>query len=63
MKNISHYIEQVKRKVLIVEDEQINQQILSFILEKDYEVLLADNGQEALDLFDNRTIKSLWLQC
>ena len=50
MKNISHYIEQVKRKVLIVEDEQINQQILSFILEKDYVVLLADNGQEALDL-------------
>lgn len=50
MKNISHYVQQFKRKVLIVEDEQINQQILSFILEKEYEVVLANNGQEALDI-------------
>ena len=50
MKNISNYVQHVKRKVLIVEDEVINQQILSFILEKEYDVLLAGNGQEALDI-------------
>ncbi len=50
MKNISNYVQHAKRKVLIVEDEVINQQILSFILEKEYDVLLAGNGQEALDI-------------
>ena len=50
MKNISHYIQQAKRKILIVEDEIINQQILSFILEKEYDVISANNGQEALDI-------------
>ena len=50
MKNISHYVQQAKRKVLIVEDEIINQQILSLILEQEYEVLTASNGQEALDV-------------
>lgn len=50
MKNISNYVKQAKRKVLIVEDEVINQQILSFILQKEYDILLADNGQNALDI-------------
>ena len=50
MKNISNYVQHVRRKVLIVEDEEINQQILSFILDKEYDVLLANNGQEALDI-------------
>lgn len=50
MKNISHYVQQAKRRVLIVEDEEINQQILSMILEQEYEVLLANNGQDALDI-------------
>lgn len=54
MKNISHYVQQVKRKVLIVEDEQINQQILSFILQNEYDVLLANNGQEALDILNKQ---------
>ena len=53
MKNISNYVQHVKRKVLIVEDELINQQILSFILEKEYEVMLAGNGQIALDILAN----------
>ena len=51
MKNISHYVQQAKRKVLIVEDEVINQQILSFILQQEYDVLLANNGQEASTIF------------
>lgn len=50
MKNISNYVQQVKRKVLIAEDEFINQQILSNILEQEYDVLLAGNGQEALNI-------------
>ena len=50
MKNISNYVQHVKRKILIVEDEVINQQILSMILENEYDVLLASNGQDALDI-------------
>ena len=52
MKNISNYIQHVRRKVLIVEDEVINQQILSMILEKDYDVLVANNGKEALGVLN-----------
>ena len=52
MKNISNYVQHVKRKVLIVEDEFINQQILSMILAQEYEVLLANDGQEALDILN-----------
>ena len=40
----------MKRKVLIVDDEEINRLILQNILEPDYEVVLASNGKEALDV-------------
>ncbi|MCR4597622.1 MAG: hypothetical protein K5678_01160 [Acetatifactor sp.] len=40
----------VKRRILIVEDEEINRLILSNILEKEYDVLTATNGQEALEI-------------
>lgn len=50
MKNISNYVEHAKRKILIAEDEVINQQILAMILQSEYDVLLADNGQRALDI-------------
>ena len=53
MKNISNIIQHVKRKILIAEDEFINQQILSMILQNEYEVILANNGQEALDILQN----------
>ena len=39
----------LKRHILIVEDEHINQMILGNILEKDYEVLYASDGVEALE--------------
>lgn len=39
-----------KKKVLIVEDEIINREILKRILSDDYEVLEASNGSEALDI-------------
>ena len=50
MKNISNYVQHVKRTVLVVEDEVINQQILSMIVQQEYDVLLAVNGQNALDI-------------
>ncbi len=40
----------VRRKILIVEDEPINQELLSTILEEDYEILLASDGGEALQV-------------
>lgn len=39
-----------KKKLLIVEDSVINQQLLVMILKDDYETLTAGNGQEALDI-------------
>ena len=38
-----------KRRVLLVEDERINQEMLSFILADTYEVVLAGTGAEALE--------------
>ena len=37
-----------RRLILVVEDEEINRDILGMILEKDYEVIFAENGEEAL---------------
>lgn len=41
-------IKKIKRTILIVDDEIINQEILKEILGNDYEILTADNGIEAL---------------
>ena len=41
-----------KIKILVVDDEERMQKLLSdFLKMKDYEVLLAGNGEEAIDLF------------
>ncbi|MGI5874008.1 MAG: EAL domain-containing protein [Bacillota bacterium] len=51
-----------KRLVLVVDDEAINREILGAILADDYEVIFADNGNEALDLIEkNRETLSLVL--
>lgn len=42
-----------KRKVLVVEDERINREILGNMLSKDYEVAYAENGQQAVDILKN----------
>ena len=61
MKNIN-IINKLKRNVLIVEDEFINQEILKEILSADYEVLTASNGLEALHVIEtNATPISLIL--
>ena len=51
MKNIN-IINKLKRNILIVEDELINQEILKEILSSDYEVLTANNGLEALHVIN-----------
>ncbi len=43
----------LKRHILIVEDEPINREILSNLLETDYIVHTAENGREALDILDS----------
>ena len=40
----------LKRKVLVVDDELINRELLRAILEPGYEVVLADNGRQAYDI-------------
>lgn len=42
-----------KRKVLIVDDEEISRSVLCRILDKDYTILTAENGQDALNLLDH----------
>ena len=39
-----------KRKVLVVEDNELNREILSSFLEVRFEVLLAENGEEGLKI-------------
>ncbi|MBQ9262923.1 MAG: EAL domain-containing protein [Clostridia bacterium] len=39
-----------KRRVLVVDDELINREILKAVLQDEYEVLTAANGQEALEM-------------
>lgn len=40
----------LKRRVLVVDDEQVNRIILSKILKDEYEVFEAENGREALEI-------------
>ena len=42
-----------KRRVLIVDDERINCEILGNILYERYEVLYASDGQEAYDILES----------
>lgn len=39
-----------KRKILVVEDNELNREILSSFLEERFEVLLAENGEEGLKI-------------
>lgn len=61
MKNISHIKDTIKRKVLVVEDEFINQRILGNIISKQYEPIYASNGQEALQALEKNDHISLIL--
>ena len=53
---------QLKRKVLVVDDEAINLKILEKILSVDYDVILSDNGDDALKIVrENKDTLSLIL--
>ena len=39
-----------KRLVLVVDDEQVNREILGFMLSEEYAIIYAENGREALEL-------------
>lgn len=43
----------MKQQILIVEDNEINREMLSAILSDDYNILKAENGQEALDILES----------
>ena len=45
-----------RRTVLIIEDNDINREMLSLILENDYNVLQAENGREGLDILSRSII-------
>jgi len=47
---IDSQISKIKRKALIVEDNDINAEILSIILNKEFEIYTAKNGEEGLKL-------------
>ena len=51
------YKGEMKRKVLIVDDEYINRELLGNMLMNDYDVIYAGNGQEALDCIENSNDK------
>lgn len=46
----NNIIKQIRRTILIVEDEMINVEILTEILSDTYEIISAENGKAALDL-------------
>ena len=46
--------ERIKRLVLIVDDEHINRRLLGKIIEEEYDVIYAEDGEEALDLIRKR---------
>lgn len=44
----------MKRKILIVEDVKLNREIIKRILCNEYDILEAQNGQEALNIMDDK---------
>ena len=42
-----------KRKILVVEDNEINREMLVDILSSEYDVITASNGKKALDVIKN----------
>ncbi|MBR1392400.1 MAG: EAL domain-containing protein [Ruminococcus sp.] len=53
----------IRRKVLVVDDEAVNRRLLGFIISRDYEVIYAENGTQALELIreNERTLSLIML--
>ncbi len=49
-RNIIHTVTERKRRILVVDDEMINREILGEYLNQDYEVLFACDGAEAMEV-------------
>lgn len=49
---VSNPVELMRRKVLIVDDHSINREILSGILDNDYDIMCAEDGKKALDVIE-----------
>ncbi len=55
-------IKNIRRKVLIVDDEPINRRLLGFIVDRDFDVIYAENGMQALEIIkENEKTLSLIL--
>ena len=62
MNNISNNIRNIKKRVLIVEDEKINRLILEKIIGDKYEVLYACNGIDAINVLkENKNVSLILL--
>ncbi len=48
------FLGNIKRTVLVVDDEEINRVILGGILEDHYNVLFAENGEQALEIMESQ---------
>ena len=51
-KNLKFHSSDGKRKILLIEDEFINRELLTMMLADSYNVLCAENGAQALELLD-----------
>ena len=47
----------LKRRILIIDDEEINREILGNMLQTDYEISFADNGAVAYEMLKDRSLK------
>jgi len=52
----SRYSAGIKRKVIVVDDEYVNRQMLGFIISQKYDVMYAENGRDALEKI--KTVKT-----
>ena len=50
MLNKFNYLDELKKTILVVDDEYVNRELLGAILEEYYNILYAENGEEALKL-------------
>lgn len=55
MKSSFNIVNKIKKNILIVDDEFINREILGAILEENFNLFYAENGQEALDVVKGET--------
>ena len=48
-----------RKQILIVEDNELNRAMLSEILSDEYIVMEAENGQAALDILGQKSMRSI----